>query len=72
MNSEWTVDKEMTLHLQGDGQDPWKIPRRYRRKKGRDGVTPNSVRRASKTPKVTTDVKEEKVDFLHSQEVNRI
>mgnify|MGYP000580162792 CR=1 FL=1 len=65
MDSEWTVGEEMTVDLQGDGQDPWKIPRRYRRKKGRDGGTPSSVRRA-KTPKLTTDVEKEKANLLHS------
>ena len=52
-----------------------KSPRRYRRKKGRDWGTPNSVRRASKTPYMTTDVEEERVDLLRAlvnQEVDHI
>ena len=80
MDSEWTADEELTLDLQGGGQDPWKTPRRYRRKKGRDGDTPKSVQRASKTPRMTIEVEEERAeegraDLMRSmvnQEVNRL
>ena len=74
MDSEWTAE-ELTSDLQGGGQDPWKTPRRYRRKKGRDGDTPKSVQRASKTHRMTTEVEEERADLMRSmvnQEVNRL
>ena len=69
MDCEWTSNEEMALDLQGDGQHS----KRYCRKKGQDGGTPGSAQRLSKTPRVATDVKEEKDDlFRPLLEVNHI
>ena len=36
----------MDLNTHEDGIDPWKTPRKYRRRKPQDGSTPSSPRRA--------------------------
>ena len=81
MESEWTENENMDLNTHEEGPDPWKTPRRYHRRKGRDGSTPNSIRRAHKAPRTQTpfdipfDVENGKHDLLRhliAQEINLI
>ena len=43
---------DMELNTLNGGLVPWKTPRRYHRRKGRDRSTPNSTRRVHKAPKM--------------------
>ena len=81
MESEWTENENMDLNMHEEGPGPWKTPRRYHRRKGRDGSTPNSVRRVHKAPRTQTpfhipfDVENGKHDLLRhliAQEINLI
>ena len=81
MESEWTENEKMDLNTHDKGLDPLKTPRTYHSQKGRDGSTPNSVRRAHKAPRthapldIPFEVKNRKHDLLHhliAQDINII
>ena len=52
MDSEWIDNKGMDHKTHNENPNPWKIPRRYHRRKGQDGSTLNIVRRAHTAPKI--------------------
>ena len=81
MESEGTDNEKMDLNTHDEGPDPLLTTRRYHRRKGRDGSTLNSVRRAHKAPRtqapsdIPFEVENGKHDFLRhliAQEINLI
>ena len=81
MESEGTDNGKMDLNTHDEGPDPLLTTRRYHRRKGRDGSTLNSVRRAHKAPRtqalsdIPFEVENGKHDFLRhliAQEINLI